>query len=208
MINPKLVDYIESTIIPEYKAFDRAHQPDHVFQVIQNSLDIAKDFETDKDIVYAVAAYHDLGLKYGRKGHEAASRKLVESDSTLKEFFTDEEISIIGEAAEDHRSSLAYEPRSLYGKIISEADRDVNFERLLSRTISFSLDHYPDFVKQETYDQVYAHMIEKYGPNGRIKLWLAYKPNVVNLEKVHAILANEDEFQVEFNRLYTYLKSA
>ena len=42
---------------------------------------------------------------------------------------------MIGEAVEDHRASLPYEPRSLYGKIISEADRDLDFERILKRTL-------------------------------------------------------------------------
>lgn len=203
MINPKLVEYIEANIIPQYKAYDGAHQPDHVYQVIENSLDIAKNYAVSLNMVYAVAAYHDIGLKFGRQGHESSSRKIIESDFVLRTFFNDNEIKIIGQAAEDHRASLPYEPRSLYGKIISEADRDIDFERLLSRTILFSLDHYPDFVKEATYEQVYAHMKEKYGPSGRIKLWLGYEPNVQNLKTVHEILADETAFRKAFELLYT-----
>lgn len=206
MINQKLVEYIESKIIPQYKDYDGAHQPDHVYQVIENSLDIAKNYDVNLDIVYAVAAYHDIGLKFGRQGHESASRKIIEADFVLKTFFNDHEIKTIGQAAEDHRASLPYEPRSLYGKIISEADRDINFERLLSRTILYSLDHYPDYVKEDTFEQVYAHMIEKYGPSGRIKLWLEYEPNVENLKKVHATLADETAFRKAFEPLYSKYK--
>lgn len=206
MINQKLVEYIESKIIPQYKAYDGAHQPDHVYQVIENSLDIAKNYDVNLDIVYAVAAYHDIGLKFGRQGHESSSRKIIEADFVLKTFFNDNEIKSIGQAAEDHRASLPYEPRSLYGKIISEADRDINFERLLSRTILYSLDHYPDYVKEDTFQQVYAHMKEKYGPSGRIKLWLEYKPNVENLKEVHTILADETAFREAFEPLYLKYK--
>ncbi|MBA5728958.1 HD domain-containing protein [Aerococcaceae bacterium INB8] len=206
MINQKLVEYIESKIIPQYKAYDGAHQPDHVYQVIENSLDIAKNYNVNLDIVYAIAAYHDIGLKFGRQGHESASRKIIEADFILKTIFNDNEIKTIAQAAEDHRASLPYEPRSLYGKIISEADRDINFERLLSRTILYSLDHYPDYVKEDTFEQVYAHMIEKYGPSGRIKLWLEYEPNVENLKKVHATLADETAFRKAFEPLYSKYK--
>lgn len=177
-----------------------------MYQVIENSLDIAKNYNVNLDIVYAIAAYHDIGLKFGRQGHESASRKIIEADFVLKTFFTDNEIKTIAQAAEDHRASLPYEPRSLYGKIISEADRDINFERLLSRTILYSLDHYPDYVKEDTFEQVYAHMIEKYGPSGRIKLWLEYEPNVENLKKVHATLADETAFRKAFEPLYSKYK--
>ena len=68
-----------------------------------------------------------VGLLKGRKNHERASRSMVESDAFLADYFTKEQRKIIGEAVEDHRASLSYEPRSIYGKIISEADRDLIF---------------------------------------------------------------------------------
>lgn len=207
MINPYLKEYIETTIIPQYKGFDNAHQPDHVYQVIDNSLAIAKDYEVDLAMVYTIAAYHDLGLKYGRDGHEQASGRIVLEDNVLKDFFNDDQLHIISEACCDHRASLAYEPRSIYGKIISEADRDIDFGRLLTRAINYSLDYYTDFRPEETFQQVYEHMKEKYGPQGRVTLWLTYPPNVANLEKVHTILANEDLFQQEFDQLYPQLKN-
>ncbi|XJS10691.1 HD domain-containing protein [Aerococcaceae bacterium WGS1372] len=207
MINPNLKEYVQTTIIVQYKDFDNAHQPDHVYQVIDNSLDIANDYEVNLDMVYTIAAYHDLGLKYGRKGHEEASGRMVLEDEVLKEFFNDKQLQTIFEACCDHRASLPYEPRSIYGKIISEADRDVDFDRLLTRAINYSLDYFTDFKPEQTYHQVYEHMKEKYGPNGRVKLWLAYPPNVANLEKVHAILADEEQFKKEFKQLYPILKA-
>lgn len=207
MINPNLKDYIQTTIIPQYKGFDHAHQPDHVYQVIDNSLEIAEGYDVDFDMVYTVAAYHDLGLKYGRDGHEEASANMVLEDEVLKQYFDAHQLQIISEACCDHRASLPYEPRSIYGKIISEADRDINFNRLLTRAINYSLDHYSDFKPVETYQQVYDHMKEKYGPSGRVKLWLAYPPNIINLDKVHAILADEDQFKEAFQQLYPVLKA-
>ena len=141
-------------------------------------------------------------------GHEKQLRvdAFISAPNDKSFVFNDHEIKTIAQAAEDHRASLPYEPRSLYGKIISEADRDINFERLLSRTILYSLDHYPDYVKEDTFKRVYAHMIEKYGPSGRIKLWLEYEPNVENLKEVHAILADETAFREAFEPLYSKYK--
>ncbi|MCU7699789.1 HD domain-containing protein [Enterococcus gallinarum] len=140
MVNPQLMHYLETTIIPQYKQFDTSHSPEHVYQVLENSIEIAAPLSVDLDIVSTVAVFHDLGLLKGRKNHERASRSMVESDAFLADYFTKEQRKIIGEAVEDHRASLSYEPRSIYGKIISEADRDLDFYRILERTIYFAIE--------------------------------------------------------------------
>ncbi len=75
-IDPQLKHYIESSIIPQYNQLDSSHSPAHVHQVIQNSFEIAETLPVDLNIVYTVAAYHDIGLLYGRKNHESNSRKI------------------------------------------------------------------------------------------------------------------------------------
>lgn len=201
-MNPDLIRYIEKEIIPQYAAYDRAHQADHIYQVIANSLKLAKDYPVDVNMVYTVAAYHDIGLKYGRHGHETASKKIVYQDQNLEQFFSQEEIIIIGEAVEDHRASIEYEPRSIYGKIVSEADRDMDLGRLTGRTIRFIKDFYP----QATYDYIlndtYSYLVDKYGPASEINLWLDHPLTQGQLKKLRSDLADQEYYQKLFDSLY------
>lgn len=163
MINPALKAYIEEKIIPIYLQFDPSHSPEHVCQVIQNSFEIASDLHVNLDIVYTVAAYHDIGMCDGRKNHEAKSKAIVLADPYLPQFFTGSQIQLIGDAVEDHRASLATEPRSIYGKIIAEADRDLDFQRILSRTLSYAL-HVKGIKDAEQLKQeAYQYIANKYG---------------------------------------------
>ena len=54
--DPSLVAYAEAEIIPRYEHFDRAHGTDHVRTVIAQSLDLARHYDVDADMIYAVAA--------------------------------------------------------------------------------------------------------------------------------------------------------
>lgn len=43
----------------------------------------------------------------------------------------------MAEAIIDHRASLEYEPRSIYGKLISSADREISVSNYLKRSILY-----------------------------------------------------------------------
>lgn len=75
------------------------------------------------DMVYVIAAYHDLGHHIDADNHEKVSAELLLEDNQLKEFFTIEQTQTMADAVYDHRASLEGEPRSIYGKIVSSADR-------------------------------------------------------------------------------------
>lgn len=80
----------------------------------------------------------------------------------MADYFTKEQRKIIGEAVEDHRASLSYEPRSIYGKIISEADRDLDFYRILERTIYFAIEKSlsdPDNLCQEAFEYIQQNTV-------------------------------------------------
>lgn len=72
-MNEELIRYVEREILPRYDAFDRAHRRDHALTVIAASLRLARYYEVNPDMVYAVAAYHDTGLREGRERHHEAS---------------------------------------------------------------------------------------------------------------------------------------
>ncbi|NLO83895.1 MAG: HD domain-containing protein [Clostridiales bacterium] len=198
----ELTKYIGETILPQYNTFDKAHDINHAIQVIQDSIQIAADYDVDCNMVYAIAAYHDLGLSLGRRDHEKRSGEILQSDTALKQWFSAEQINIMKEAVEDHRASNDWEPRTIYGKIVSEADRNVSYHTVLMRTIQYSLAHYPDYTAKQHYDRTYEHIQEKYGDNGYLKLWLQTKKNSQGLAEIRSKLRDIDEFFVDFHKYY------
>jgi len=190
-----LLTYLYQQIIPIYRHFDQAHQMDHVETIIINSLEIAKDYKVDMDMVYVIACYHDIGIKFGRNDHHLTGGLFLYEDDELKKHFTEEQRMIMKEAVEDHRASNELEPRSIYGKIIAEADRDIDPNIVILRTVLFGLKHYPELEFEEHFKRAYDHIEEKYGPNGYLKLWLETKKNREGLSQIHELLKNKNEIK-------------
>ena len=190
-VNSKLKDYIEHEIIPRYDHFDKAHRRDHVLMVIQQSLDLAAHLDVDEDMVYAIAAYHDTGLCEGREQHHVASAKIIRTDQNLRQWFTKEQIETMADAAEDHRASAKQAPRTIYGRIVAEADRFIDPVTIVQRTIQYGLDHYPDLDPEEQYQRMVTHLKEKYGRNGYLKLWFPESPNSARLERLRVLIDDE-----------------
>ena len=147
-VNEELIRYVEREILPRYDAFDRAHRRDHALTVIAASLRLARYYEVNPDMVYAVAAYHDTGLREGRERHHEASARIVRGDRNLRRWFTEAEVATIAEAAEDHRASSGRPPRTIYGRIVAEADRVIDCETTLRRTVQYGLEHAPELDRE------------------------------------------------------------
>ena len=202
-IHPELKQYIETEIIPRYDHFDKAHQRDHVMMVIQQSMELAENHDVDADMVYAIAAFHDTGLCEGREHHHEVSARIVREDQQLAQWFNEEQINIMAEAVEDHRASSDHTPRSIYGRIVAEADRFIDPENIIRRTIQYGLDHYPELDREQQYQRMIAHLHEKYGRNGYLKLWFKESPNTARLEKLHQMIDDEQEIRRLFNKYMT-----
>jgi uncharacterized protein len=184
----ELLTYLYNKIIPIYRHFDDAHQMDHVEKVIGNSIEIAKPYDVNDDMVYVIACYHDIGMQFGRNDHHITGGLFLYNDETLKKYFTEEQRQMMKEAVEDHRASKDEPPRSIYGKIIAEADRDIDVDIVISRTIQFGFKHYFDLDEEEHIERAYQHIKEKYGPKGYLKLWLETKKNRDGLNEIHRLL--------------------
>lgn len=179
-----LQTFIEKEIIAQYAAFDKAHQGDHARSVIAQSMNIVPFYDVDANMVYAIAAYHDLGLQEDRKTHHLVSGRIVREDARLREWFTEEQIETMAQAVEDHRASSDHEPRSIYGKIVAEADRLIDTETILRRTIQFGFKHYPALDREAHIQRALDHLDEKYAEGGYLKLWIPESPNA---ERLHAL---------------------
>ena len=184
-----LVEFVETKILPQYAQFDRAHNLEHVTRVIRNALQLAGVTGADINMVYTIAAYHDLGMSGPRAVHHITGGKILATDARLKRWFTPEQINVMREAVEDHRASASHVPRSLYGKIIAEADRDIVPEVVFQRTIEFGLAHYPELDREQHWQRFRQHMDEKYSANGYLRLWIPGSENERRLAELRNIIA-------------------
>ena len=201
-INKDLKKYIETNIIPLYRNFDKGHDIQHVEEVIQRSLDLAEIYKADLDITYTAAAYHDTGLNKGREDHEINSGKIVRNDKNLKNFFSPEEIEIIAQAVEDHRASLQGDPRSIYGKIISDSDRIIDPIRTIERTIKFGLSENPDKDYNWHLERSFKYLNNKYGKFGYVKGYLSKSDVYKSLQEFRKILDNKRKFEEIFYEIW------
>ncbi len=199
-LTQSLTTYIERDILPRYDFFDVAHQRNHAEEVIERSLALAEHYEVNINMVYAIAAYHDTGLCEGRDTHHLVSGRIIREDKKLREWFDEDQIETMAQAAEDHRASNGHEPRSIYGKIVAEADRLILPEKVILRTIQYGLDHYPELDKEGQYQRFRQHLLEKYSDTGYLKLWLPESDNAPRLEELRKIIRNETMMREAFGR--------
>ena len=206
--NPSLdlVEFVETQILPQYAAFDKAHNMEHVTTVIRRSLDLAGRIGADLNMAYVIAAYHDLGLSGPRAVHHITSGKILMQDARLKRWFSQEQLRIMKEAVEDHRASASRAPRSIYGKIVAEADRNIEPETVIRRTIQYGLSNYPQLNTEGHWQRFMEHMNEKYSTNGYIKLWIQGSENEVKLNELRRLIAEPDKMRPVFEPVKTNKK--
>lgn len=207
MITPELQQYVEQEILPRYDHHDAAHRRDHAETVINQSLVIARQLNAhgdslDEDMVYAIAAYHDTGLCEGRERHHEASARIIRQDKELLRWFTGEQIEIMADAAEDHRASAKHAPRTIYGRIVAEADRVIVPETIIMRTIQYGLDHYPALDREAHYERTVQHLREKYGDGGYLQLWFPDSPNAARLQQLRQIINDPTQLRDVFDTLF------
>lgn len=194
-LNEKLVEYIEKKIFPLYDRNEFAHGINHIKTVIRRSLELADGYDVDFNIVYTVAAYHDLGHFIDRKRHEIISAEMFMKDENIKRWFADEQRMVIKEAIEDHRASCNHVPRTIYGKIVSTADRTiVDMDNTIKRSYTYGKKNYIGLSEEEQFERVYEHLVEKYGENGYAKVYLEDKEFDEAVSKLRQALENREEF--------------
>ena len=197
-----LVEFVETNILPKYTEFDSAHNLEHVTRVIRNALELVRQTGADINMVYVIAAYHDLGMSGPRAIHHITGGKILATDARLKCWFSAEQIKIMKEAVEDHRASASHAPRSLYGKIIAEADRDIIPEVVFRRTIEFGLANYPQLDREQQWQRFCEHMEQKYSVNGYLRLWIPGSKNEKRLTELRSIIASPTLLRQHFDRLF------
>lgn len=198
----RLVEYIETNIIPLYDGFDAGHRSDHARSVIAEALRLASYYPVNIDMVYAAASYHDVGLSVDRTTHHLESGRMIRADVRLVEWFSPIEIETVAQAAEDHRASSDHEPRSIYGRIVAEADRNIVPESIILRTVQYGLAHYPELDKEGHWNRMCEHMARKYDDGGYLKLWIPESGNAKGLACLREIIHNKNRLREYFETAY------
>lgn len=217
-----LEHYIYNDITSRYADFDAAHREDHVLTVISQALELLERMPSwllehpeeagswntpvDRDMLLAAAACHDLGLVNGRDNHHIDSGKIIREDARLREWFDEEQIETIAQAAEDHRASGKSAPRSIYGMLVAEADRVIDGETIIRRTIQFGFKHYPDLGREGHIERAVSHLREKYGRGGYLKLWIPWSDNASRLAELQDIIADDEAVYASVTEMYDRLR--
>ena len=209
-VNSELKDYIEKTIFPSYSKNDLGHDLEHIKYVIDRSLKFASTTQNiNYDMVYTIAAYHDIGHYIDAKNHEKVSANMLLKDDNLKNYFSKEEIKTMAEAVYDHRASLENEPRSIYGKIVSSSDRNTVLEVLLKRTYAYRKEHFPDATLDEIIEESRQHLINKFGKKGYAneKMYFEDLDYKKFLEDISSLVEDEEQFREKFIEVNRLMKS-
>ena len=105
---------------------DSAHDFDHVMRVYKNAQKICKKEKVNEKLVLSAALLHDLVFypKSDKRSKMSSIESAIKSKSILKKYnFSNEEITIISNAIEEHSFSQNKIPTSIEGKILQDADR-------------------------------------------------------------------------------------
>ena len=183
--------YIQEQILPQYDAFDGGHKRDHAETVIRESLKLARAYNADETMAYVIAAYHDLGLKFDRDRHHIYSGEILMADEHLRQWFTHDQLLTMREAVEDHRASGKNPPRTIYGAVVAEADRQIDPLTVVHRTMAYSRKLLPDADFETLYQRSLNHLHEKYAEGGYLRLWLNSERNVQGLVELRALIHDE-----------------
>lgn len=202
-MNKDLIVYVKNSILPEYKKFDKAHNEEHVKAVIKRSFQIAISQKEDlnNDLIFAIAAYHDIGIMVARKNHNIHSANIVRNDKNLEKFFSDDEIEIIAQAVEDHSTHLRRCPRSIYGQIVADADKDTDIEHALGRTWQFAKKYFPNYSQEQMIENVYDDLCKRYGHNGSVQFWLSTQSTDCYFQAMRNLAINKDLFNEKIKEI-------
>lgn len=218
ILNKDLKKYIDEKILPEYTAFDKAHGVKHINDVKNRSIEyfeelINSDEDLDINMVYTVACYHDLGMKIERKNHALHSSELLLADEALKQWFSGEELQTMADAVADHSTSSGHTPRSIYGMIVSDADKDRDPVLAIIRGIEFCIKNNPNFSPDEIAENVHSEIVRRFGGEdiggkALVKFYISSAKNVEFLKELTAYAYDKEYYLKHFFEVYAeYLKN-
>ena len=206
-VDNNLKEYIKNNILPEYDLIDGGHNINHINYVLKRAFELCDNYDINNNILYVCVCFHDLACHIDRDNHEILSAKRAFEDEYLNNYFNKDDMKIINEAIEDHRASLEYIPRNIYGKILSSADRKVEVKEYLKASLSYGKKKLPNLTEEESIERSYEYANKKFGKDG-----YAVSKNYVDdikykkyLEDIQYLIDNKDIFFELAHKIYSEL---
>ena len=106
------------------------------------------------------------------------------------------------EAVEDHRASSGHAPRSIYGRIVAEADRCIDTQTILRRTVQYGLAHCPALTREEHFARCREHLQRKYAEGGYLRLWLPESDNARRLAELREAIRDGERLRRLFDAIF------
>ena len=91
---------------------------------------------------------------------------------------------------------------SLDGRIIAEADRQIEPETIVRRTVQYGFAHYPELDREGHWQRTLEHLHVKYAEGGYLKLWIPESPNAAKLAALRALIADEAQLRILFDKFF------
>lgn len=183
LVQQEVREYIKQGIFPQYGE-NNGHGLSHIRNVCQRSLDFARrinsgeivtsaaDFaglptslatgKVDYDMCYTVAAFHDLGRLRNNELHHLVSAAMLLNDDFMTTHFDRDQLRVMADAVMDHRASNSLDPLTIYGRIVSSADRDTDCYDILRRAYAYNRHKHPDRTEAEAIEYVYYKIQKKF----------------------------------------------
>jgi uncharacterized protein len=196
-----LMSFIETSILPKYNSFGKSHGLAHVQRVITSSMVLARRLGADIDMVYTIAAYHDLGMSGPRAIHHITGGKILMA-TTAAEMVLGRADQNHEEAVEDHRASASHEPRSIYGKIVAEADRDLQPEVVFTRAIEYGVEHYPSSTRRASGSGLPATWKRNTRSSALSSCGFPTLPTSNTSKTVRVLIADKSRLRAAFDKIY------
>ena len=208
LVNSKLKEYIENNILPEYDLNDKGHNIDHIKVVLERAYELSDGYDVDYNMLYTIVCFHDIACHIDREKHEILSAERLYNDSNLRLFFNEEKIRVMKEAVEDHRASLEYVPRNIYGKILSSADRKFGVDNYLKSSMGFTMKKYPELTSGELIEDSYNFAIKKFGKDGYAvsKMYVRDKKYESFLNEIQYLIEHKEEYILRANKVLNEIK--
>ncbi len=199
-VNPELKKYIQENIFPQYEKNDKGHGILHILEVIRRSFALNQNLnlKLDKNMIYAIAACHDLGKYINSDIHEKIAADIFIKDNNMKKFFSDKQRTDIKEAIEDHRSSKKDLPRTKYGELISSADRNTRIEIVFIRSFFVAHERMPEMNIEEYLDFTYKRLSKRYSEENPENMFLEDEDYRKFLKDMRDLLKHEKEFKEKY----------
>ena len=157
-------------------------------------------------MVYVIASYHDIGMKISRENHPYYSSEILKKDEELKKWFNSSQIETMAEAVADHSTSSGGTPRSIYGKIVSDSDKDTDINVGLMRAWNYSLNHFPNLTYEERIDDLHKVIVTRFGDSSiggksLVKFYISSARNKKFVDEMLLYANNKDELKKKMDCL-------